>query len=67
MPELKQITKQLRNSFLSTHVSESLKIHVVTTHVENCINYLDNGGGLGLWSEQTGESNHAEFLKFWER
>lgn len=63
---LDNIIDNIRNSFLSTGVSESLKIHIATRHVKQCLNFL-SGDGLGLWSEQAGESIHREFLNTWKR
>lgn len=31
------------------------------------LQFLGGNNGLGLWSEQAGESIHREFLKFWEQ
>lgn len=58
--------KELNRTFDATDVSESLKIHVLLNHVEKSVEYLDYSG-LGLWSEQAGESLHREFIKFWNR
>ena len=49
------------------NLRETLKIHVILAHVKDSLNYIDNGYGLGFWSEQSGESVHREFLKYWER
>ena len=62
--ELHQVIREVRQTFLSTQVTETLKIHVATAHIENCLDFL-SGAGLGLWSEQTGEAIHTEFLKYW--
>lgn len=56
----------LRRAFQSTNVSQTLKIHVILDHLEQGLIHL-NYDGLGLWSEQAGESIHREFLKFWDR
>ena len=45
-------------------VSLSLKLHVLFCHLEKSLDYL-KGYGLGVWSEQAGESIHREFFKFW--
>ena len=58
---------KLRKAFISTEVSETLKIHVITRHIDHCLHFLCDDEGLGLWSEQAGESVHHEFLKFWRR
>lgn len=57
---------ELRKAFRSTNVSQTLKIHVVLDHLEQGLIHL-NYDGLGLWSEQAGESVHREFIKFWDR
>ncbi|CAH1107748.1 unnamed protein product [Psylliodes chrysocephalus] len=54
---------ELRRAFLATGISETLKIHVLTRHLTDCLEFL-SGFGLGDWSEQAGESVHHEFLKF---
>lgn len=36
-------------------------------HVKESLNYIENNNGLGYWSEQSGESIHRDFLKFWAR
>lgn len=64
---VKKCMSDLRKAFLSTEVSETLKIHVATRHIDQCLYFLPNDEGLGLWSEQAGESVHQEFLKFWKR
>ena len=48
-------------------LSITLKIHVILEHIEDCINFFENNEGLGVWSEQAGESVHPEFLKIWNR
>lgn len=58
--------QELKKTFKSTSVSMTLKIHVLTEHLINCIHFLDKNG-LGLWSEQAGESVHREFLSNWSR
>ncbi|KAL7297470.1 hypothetical protein TKK_0009840 [Trichogramma kaykai] len=56
----------LRKVIVSTGVSQTLKIHVLLDHLKDGLAFLKNDG-LGLWSEQAGESVHREFLKYWER
>ena len=58
--------EKFKLAYKSTGVSETLKVHVIMEHLKNCLSYLD-GRGLGLWSEQAGESVHREFLKFWDK
>lgn len=64
--ELDKHINELNKNFKSTGVSETLKMHVLLKHLKHCLHFLDKRG-LGLWSEQAGESIHREFLKFWER
>lgn len=56
---------ELKKILYDIDVSQSLKIHVLLDHVVESLQYLFNYG-LGVWSEQAGESIHREFLKFWE-
>lgn len=64
---LNQHIGDLRTALLAIHVSESLKIHIALKHIEESLEFLNEGEGFGLWSEQAGESMHREFLKFWNR
>lgn len=48
-------------------VSETLKLHVLTDHVGECLKFIKNNYGLGYWSEQCGESIHRAFLKIWNK
>lgn len=57
---------ELRNALKSTDVSQTIKIHVILDHLKQAI-MLINNDGLGLWSEQAGESIHREFVKFWDK
>ena len=45
-------------------VSQTLKIHVIFDHIEQCLTFL-SGLSLGIMSEKAGEAIHREFLKFW--
>ena len=63
-PELDKHIEELRKMFRGTEVSETLKIHVALHHIKHSLQFLGNSG-LGLWSEQSGESIHREFLKYW--
>lgn len=58
---------ELNKCFKATGVSETLKIHIILHHLSHCLYFLKNDDGLGLWSEQAGESILKEFLIFWER
>ena len=64
--DLNKIIKELRKAFLATEVTETLKIHVATRYIQQCLKFLP-GDSLGVWSEQAGESIHREFIKFWDR
>lgn len=65
-PDLDNHIYELNKAFRGLDVSETLKIHVALKHIKDCLQFLGYYG-LGLWSEQAGESIHREFLKFWER
>ena len=41
----------------------SFKVHLVCEHLEDYLEEL--GSGLALYSEQAGESLHADFRKTW--
>jgi hypothetical protein len=56
----------LKKMYIAIGLSETIKIHSITCHLKDCIIFLKNRG-LGMWSEQTGESIHREFLKYWNR
>lgn len=64
--ELDKNLRELRTAFDSTGVSKTLKIHVLLDHLKDGLLYLSNDG-LGVWSEQAGESVHREFSMYWER
>jgi hypothetical protein len=53
-----------KKTFKATGISDILKVHITMNHLEDCkiYNYLNRG--LGLWSEQPGESVHRELLKY---
>lgn len=63
--EVKKHISALRKCFDATNVTETLKIHVLLEHLEECLHFLDGHDGLGIWSEQSGESIHRIFLNFW--
>ena len=65
-PNLSKHIEELKSAFKSTGLSETLKSHVALNHIEHSLFFL-GCSGLGLWSEQAGESIHREFLKFWSR
>lgn len=58
--------KNLKKAIEATEVSQTLKLHVILKHTEQCLHYLKNKG-LGIWSEQAGESIHREFLNYWKK
>lgn len=64
---IRNLIAELHKVLLATAVSETLKIHVLLEHLNQCLEQIDSKQGLGLWSEQANESAHREFLKFWER
>ena len=65
-PDLDKHVNELKKAFAITGVSTTLKIHVILTHLNHCLLFFDQNG-LGLWSEQVGESIHREFLIYWRR
>ena len=62
----KDITN-LRKDIQATGLSETLKLHTIMYHLEDCLDALPNNKGLGFWSEQAGEAVHREFLKHWSK
>lgn len=48
-------------------LTETLKIHIILSHIKESLLFIDNNNGLGYWSEQSGESIHRDFMKFWKR
>ena len=65
--ELKKYFVHLENVFKATELSYTLKIHILLNHVLDTLLLLDNNDGLGLWSEQSIESVHREFLNYWSK
>ena len=63
--DIDQLIKELEEAVLSTGVSITLKIHVILAHIKQSLQLFDNDIGLGLWSEQPGESIHHVFYKYW--
>lgn len=57
---------QLKQNYLATNLPIILKVHVLFEHLQQGLFFL-NGSGLGLYSEQAGESIHHEFLLSWNR
>lgn len=56
---------ELKTILSDIDLSRTLKIHVLLSHVEESLQFLYDYG-LGVWSEQAGESIHREFMKIWE-
>ncbi|CAH0560625.1 unnamed protein product [Brassicogethes aeneus] len=63
--KLEKYINDLNTAFKATGISQTLKIHVLLSHLRESLSILEDG--LGLWSEQSGESAHREFLKHWEK
>ena len=57
--------KHLEAVLKDTGVTQTLKIHCILQHLTETIRYLNTG--LGIWSEQAGESIHREFLTIWNK
>jgi len=70
-PELDIHLNELNEALDALHeiedVSITLKIHVLKTHIKECLQFIEHNNGLGYWSEQSGESLHREFSQTWER
>ncbi|CAH1104321.1 unnamed protein product [Psylliodes chrysocephalus] len=64
---VEKLVGDLHKAVESTGVSITLKLHVILTHLKGSLEFLNANTGLGLWSEQAGESVHHEFLKYWDR
>ncbi|CAH0547201.1 unnamed protein product [Brassicogethes aeneus] len=65
--EILKSIDRLKKTYAATNLSYTLKIHIIIEHLEECLRHLDNSEGLGLWSEQPGESLHREFIKTWKK
>lgn len=62
---LKEQIDNWRKAAAAVEISETLKLYILLWHIE----VLDNFGGdegLGLWTEQGGESIPLEFLKIFD-
>ena len=58
---------ELNRLYKGTELNETLKIHVVLHHLEQCLSHITDNRGLGMVSEQAGESIHRVFLTYWNR
>ena len=56
----------LKKSYAALETSLPLKIHILIDHILDGLKSLRNTG-LGLWSEQSGESIHHEFDNYWSK
>ena len=56
------VTDLIKKYLAIEHLSITLKMHIIFEHLVSCLQNLNNRG-LGLFSEQAGESIHKEFLK----
>lgn len=56
----KQHLEELKRNYLATNLPIILKVHVLLEHLQQGLQFL-KGNGLGLYSEQAGESIHHEF------
>lgn len=65
--DIDRCLKELQKALLGIPTSITLKLHVLLRHIKQGLEYLGDGNGLGLWSEQAGESVHREFKKYWEK
>ena len=66
--KLKTDLNYLKKAILGIDIiSETLKIHIIIYHIEECLSFLKTNEGLGLWSEQVGETAHQEFLLVWNK
>ncbi len=57
--------EEFKTAFLDTQLSVTPKLHAIFTHVPQFCQKENHG--LGLYSEQAGESAHHDFTVFWER
>lgn len=46
------------------NICETLKIHIILTHVKESLQYIENNVALGFWSEQSEKAIHCIFLCF---
>ena len=63
--DIETLVDNLLKIYLGLDLSITLKMHVIFEHLSACVKDL-GGRGLGLYSEQAGESIHREFQQnFW--
>ncbi|XP_043469388.1 uncharacterized protein LOC122503046 [Leptopilina heterotoma] len=51
--DLDKNIREFKTIYEATECSTTLKIHVISKHLQDCLRFLD-GDGLGIWSEQAG-------------
>jgi hypothetical protein len=68
-PEFTNYLREFRDSYMDLVTNHQLpvtpKVHAVFYHVEEFCSR--RGTGLGLWSQQSTESLHRDFLVHWQR
>lgn len=64
-PHLDKHIAELEKTYAALEINETLKVHVTIKHLKQSLSFLGNYG-LGIWSEQAGESIHRCFLQFWK-
>jgi hypothetical protein len=57
--------RQFENAYRKLGISETVKCHIVFTHLSQFLDPKDHG--LALYSEQAAESIHRIFAKVWEK
>lgn len=67
LSSLKSEIDYLRKTVAAIEISENLKMHILLDHIEECLHFLNKDDGLGLWSEQAGETVHTEWSKIWKK
>ncbi len=60
-PGWQQVIDEFRAAYLATGLSMTTKLHVILSHVRAFCEL--KGVGLGIFSEQPGETLHHDFLK----
>lgn len=57
----------MKKAYQATEMNETLKVHVLLDHLVQSLLFLGRPDGLGIWTEQAGESVHHFFLKTWDK